>query len=161
MLINSFECLNGQGIKTRANGKLLWWRTAVVHFWMPQSQLKWKSCAIALVINRNSVNFKKSVHQSQHRRVNLSMNVWKFCHKDVVTYPRAFLSGYPWPLLVGIRCIAEPDFTKYDVFLGQHLCWPWNNIVINQSDLKNKFIIFLKFRLTISVCCLYISVINL
>ncbi len=56
---------------------------------------------------------------------------------------------------------AEPDFTKYDMFLGQHLCWPWNNIVINQSDLMNKFIIFVKFRLTISVCCLYISVINL
>ncbi len=56
---------------------------------------------------------------------------------------------------------AEPDFTKYNMFLGQHLCWPWNNIVINQSDLKNEFIIFVKFRLTISVCCLYISVINL
>ncbi len=28
----------------------------------------------------------------------------------------------------------------------------------NQSDLKNKFIIFVKFRLIISVCCLYISV---
>ncbi len=36
-----------------------------------------------------------------------------------------------------------------------------NNIVINQSDLKNKFIIFVKFRLTISVCGLYISVIHL
>ncbi len=31
---------------------------------------------------------------------------------------------------------------------------PWNNIVINQSYLKNKFIIFVKFRLKISVCCL-------
>ncbi len=28
---------------------------------------------------------------------------------------------------------------------------PWNNIVINQSDLKNKFIIFVKIRLTVSV----------
>ncbi len=34
---------------------------------------------------------------------------------------------------------AEPDFTKSDMFLDQHLCWPWNNIVINQSDLKNQF----------------------
>ncbi len=33
--------------------------------------------------------------------------------------------------------------------------------VINQSDLKNKFLIFGKFRLTISVWCLYNSVINL
>ncbi len=56
---------------------------------------------------------------------------------------------------------AEPDFTKCDMFLGQHLCWPWNNIVINQSDLKNKFFIFVKFTLTISVWCLYLSVINL
>ncbi len=53
--------------------------------------------------------------------------------------------------------IAEPDFTKCDMFLDQHLCWPWNNIVINQSYLKNTFIIFVKFRLTISVWCLYIS----
>ncbi len=37
----------------------------------------------------------------------------------------------------------------------------WINIVINQSDLKNKFIIFGKFRLTISVWCLYINVIHL
>ncbi len=36
----------------------------------------------------------------------------------------------------------------------------WINIVINQSDLKNKFII-VKFRLTISVCYLYTSVIHL
>ncbi len=64
---------------------------------------------------------------------------------------------------------AEPDFTKCDMFLRQHLCWPWNNIVINQSDFKNKFITFVKFRLIaykslgfiISVCCLYISVIHL
>ncbi len=44
-------------------------------------------------------------------------------------------------------------FTKRDIFLDQHLCWPWNNIAINQSDLKNKFIMFVKFKLTISVCC--------
>ncbi len=56
---------------------------------------------------------------------------------------------------------TEPDFTKCDMFLDQHLCWPWNNIVINQSDLKNQFIVFVKFRLTISVWCLYISVIHL
>ncbi len=60
-----------------------------------------------------------------------------------------------------LHCSAEPDFTKCDMFLDQHLCWPWNNIVINQSDLKNKFIIFVKFRLIIRVCCLYISVIHL
>ncbi len=57
--------------------------------------------------------------------------------------------------------VAEPDFTKCDMFLDQQLCLPWNNIVINQSDLKNKFIMFVKFRLIISVCCLYISVIHL
>ncbi len=33
--------------------------------------------------------------------------------------------------------------------------------LINQSDLKNKFIMFVNIRLTISVCCLYISVIDL
>ncbi len=33
--------------------------------------------------------------------------------------------------------------------------------MINQSDLKNQFIVFVKFRLTISVWCLYISVIHL
>ncbi len=55
------------------------------------------------------------------------------------------------------RLVAEPDFTKCDVFLDQHLCWPWNKIVINQSDLKNQFIVFVKF----SVWCLYISVVHL
>ncbi len=49
---------------------------------------------------------------------------------------------------------AETDFTKCDMFLDQHPCWHWNNIAINQSDLKNKFIIFVKFRLIISVSCL-------
>ncbi len=53
------------------------------------------------------------------------------------------------PTIVKISCFelvltAEPDFTKCDMFLGQH-CWPWNNIVINQSDLKNKFISFYHF----------------
>ncbi len=33
--------------------------------------------------------------------------------------------------------------------------------MINQSDFKNPFIIFVKFRITISVWCLYISVIHL
>ncbi len=33
--------------------------------------------------------------------------------------------------------------------------------MINQSDFKNQFIIFVKFRITISVWCLYISVIHL
>ncbi len=45
---------------------------------------------------------------------------------------------------------------KCDMLLDQHLCWPWNNIVINQSDLKNQFIVFVKFRLTI----LYIGVLK-
>ncbi len=56
---------------------------------------------------------------------------------------------------------AEPDFTKCDMFLGLHLFWPRNNIAINQSDLKNKFIHFLNFRLIISFCCLYICVLHL
>ncbi len=37
----------------------------------------------------------------------------------------------------------------------------WINIVMNQSDLKNKFIIFVKCRRIISVWCLYISVMHL
>ncbi len=56
---------------------------------------------------------------------------------------------------------AEPDFTKCDMFLDQHLCWPWNTIVINQSDLKIKFIILVKCRFTINICCLYIHIIHL
>ncbi len=52
----------------------------------------------------------------------------------------------PWTLNLEHGCLrstmqrdAEPDFTKCDMFLGERLCWPWNNIIINQSDLKNKF----------------------
>ncbi len=59
-----------------------------------------------------------------------------------------------------LHCSAEPNFTKCDMFLDQHLCWPWNNIVINQSDLKNTFQIFVKFRLIISFCaCTSVSLI--
>ncbi len=68
---------------------------------------------------------------------------------------------YPQHINWSLRFLAEPDFTKCNIFLGQHLCWPWNNIVINQSDLKNKFTMFVKCRLTISVCFLYSSVIHL
>ncbi len=42
-----------------------------------------------------------------------------------------------------MHAYAEPDFTKCNMFLGQQFCWPWNNIVINQSDLNKKFIYFL------------------
>ncbi len=71
------------------------------------SQMKWKSCAIALVINRNTAWFSKSQCFDRNTDgVNLWMNEWKFCHKYVVTYPRAFwgigVYGNPWPLLVGI-----------------------------------------------------------
>ncbi len=41
-------------------------------------------------------------------------------------------------LMLNKKCFsfaAKPDFTKCNMFLNQHLCWPWNNIVINQSDL--------------------------
>lgn len=32
---------------------------------------------------------------------------------------------------------AEPDFTKCDMFLDKHLCWPWNNIPTNQSYFRD------------------------
>ncbi len=53
---------------------------------------------------------------------------------------------------------TEPDLTKCDMFLYKHLCWPWNNIVINQSDLKNKFIIFISVGLqSVFVACTSVS----
>ncbi len=70
------------------------------------------------------------------------------------------LFGYAIKQYQGHTRNAKPDFTKCDMFLDQYLCLPWN-IVINQSDLKHKFIIFVKCRLTISVCCFYIRVIHL
>ncbi len=57
-------------------------------------------------------------------------------------FPRATFTLKP-NLICGLT--AEPDFTKCVMFL--------NNIVINQSDLKNQFIVFVKFGLTISVFC--------
>ncbi len=82
----------------------------------------------------------------------LTFFMWEICSKNDFNYFYNSIRWHQW---------AEPDFTKCDMFLDQHLCWPWNNIVINQSDLNNKFIIFVKCRLSISVCCLYISVIHL
>ncbi len=83
-------------------------------FRMPRIQLKWKSCAIALIINRNSVNFKKSVLQSQHRRGEFINERVKVLSQRCCYVSSAFLSGYPWPLLVGIRCISayHLDYTS-------------------------------------------------
>ncbi len=49
---------------------------------------------------------------------------------------------------------GERDFTKY-MFLDQHPCWSWNNIPINQSELKDNFSGNICFRLTIRVRCFY------
>ncbi len=55
-------------------------------------------------------------------------------------------------------CVAEPDFTKCDMSLDQHLYWPWNNIFINQSDLKNMFIILCSVGLqSVFVACTSVS----
>ncbi len=44
------------------------------------------------------------------------------------------------------------------MFLYKHLCWPWNNIVIKQSDLKNKFIIFISVGFqSVFVACISVS----
>ncbi len=39
-----------------------------------------------------------------------------------------------WVTIIMPRCYkgAEHDFTTCDMFLGQHLCWLWNNIVIGK-----------------------------
>ncbi len=39
-----------------------------------------------------------------------------------------------WVTIIIPRCYkgAEHDFTTCDMFLGQHLCWLWNNIVIGK-----------------------------
>jgi len=47
----------------------------------------------------------------------------------------------------------------YQKVVPQRLCWSWNNIQINQSDLGDKFTIYVKFKLTTRVRWLYISVI--
>ncbi len=33
--------------------------------------------------------------------------------------------------------VARPDFTELDVFLGQHICWLWNNILIQKCNLDH------------------------
>ncbi len=116
MLINSFECLNGQGIKTRANGKLSWRCT----FLGCLSQLKWKSCTIALVINRNSVIFKKSVLQSQHRRsefINERVKVLSQRCWNVSSHFFKWVYGNPWPWLVGIGRIPVYHVDYIPVFI--------------------------------------------
>jgi len=55
----------------------------------------------------------------------------------------------------------EHDFTKYCIFLDQYLCSSWNNIPINQSDLREKLTVYVKFMLTTRVRCFYTSVIHL
>jgi len=56
---------------------------------------------------------------------------------------------------------GEHNFTKY-MFLDQHLLfWSWNSIPINQSNMRNNFTDYVKFKLTARVWCFYISVINI
>ncbi len=80
---------------------------------------------------------------------------------NVLEWPNHSLSLTP------IKFLEKPENVRLPPSnLTQNLILPsatcsWNNIVINQSDLKNTFMIFVKFRLTISVWCLYISVIHL
>ncbi len=50
---------------------------------------------------------------------------------------------------------GERDFTKYNMFLDQHPCWSWNNIPINQSELRDTFSGNICFRLMIRVRCFY------
>ncbi len=50
---------------------------------------------------------------------------------------------------------GESDFTKYNIFLDQHSCWSWNNIPINQSELRDNFSGNICFRLMIRVRCFY------
>ncbi len=77
MLINSFECLNGQ-MKSFCGDAQQW----CIFRMASASQLKWKSCAIVQVINRNTAWFKKNLCFNHNTDwVNLWMNVWKFCHK--------------------------------------------------------------------------------
>ncbi len=120
--------------------------------WCLSNNTKYKSTETKVVVSYNSraVGMWPKVWISLVGR--FSLNSWSFKLK--------YLSH--WILhMQTLVLVAEPDFTKCDMFLDQHLCWPWNNIEINRSDLKNTFIIFVKFRLTISVSCLYISVIHL
>ncbi len=53
---------------------------------------------------------------------------------------------------------GECDFTKYNMFLDQHPCWPRNNIPINQSELRDNFSENICFSLTIRARCFYITV---
>ncbi len=54
-----------------------------------------------------------------------TLTVFSIFHKVDVIYKLTYSSEVVLPLL------AEPGFTKCDMSLDQHLCWPWNNIVIN------------------------------
>ncbi len=67
MFINSFECLNGQGIKTRANDKLSDAQQWRIFRMASASQMKWKMRNSTGHQQKQSVIFKKSVLQSQHR----------------------------------------------------------------------------------------------
>jgi len=54
---------------------------------------------------------------------------------------------------ISANVLGERDFTKYHMFLDQHL-------PINQSDLRDKFTVYVKFRLRTRVKDLNISVIQ-
>ncbi len=55
---------------------------------------------------------------------------------------------------------VERDFTKCNMFLDQHPCCSWNNIPINQSELRDKITGNVNCSLTTRVMCFYILVIQ-
>ncbi len=120
------------------------------------SQMKWKSCTIALVINRNTAWFSKSQCFDRNTDgVNLWMNVWKICHKGVVTYPRTFFKwvyGNPWPLLVGIRRIP--------VYHVDYTTGPTSCLIVTLLFMfcSSDIFLFFIFHLSLSIIDLLISI---
>ncbi len=131
--------------------KLLWmfkWARRI--FRMPQSQLKWKCCAIALVINRNSM--KKSVLQSQHRRREfMNERVKSLSQRCCDVSSRFFKWVYrnPWPLLVGIRRIPAYHVDYTTAFI-QIAC-------IKLIKVTKTFIMLQKFYISDKCCSLSIQ----
>ncbi len=98
MLINSFECLKGQGIKTCANYKLSWPRATVAHYEDGLSQtveIK-ELCNSTGHQQKRSVIKKESVLRSQHKRGEFRNEHVKVLSQICcyVYTPQAFLTGY-------------------------------------------------------------------
>jgi len=61
-----------------------------------------------------------------------------------IQHPAERTDIHKWEnLYPGHSRVAEPDFTKCNMFLDQHPCWSWNNFTISTNQIWGTHLLFI------------------